>query len=341
MQRLIFNLLLLFFIYSPCVFSEEIKGLINQPDTQVRTEASDSAKMVVQLDVGTRVEVIERTGDWYKIAVANTDKVGWIKKSQLMEFTQWIAFNNKPEEAVPPAVSAESIIFTKFLILPMANNDKYKNAGMIYQSLLDTLIANGRFKIMSTNVAFNIEKQFKTKENLSMNSDILKKIAAQEQVDGIINGKISKIDSKKGVKWEVVMHVYQAHEGVLHSIEKTVIYEADDDPKKVIQDLIIEMINRLPYFAVVEKVTDDHITINQGKNVKLVHHDKLPIFRVTNITRDPRNDTFIRCDTVEIGTLRINMVFDRTAEGILEGKIEDARTGFLAGAPQKVFIPSP
>ena len=313
--------------------SQEIKGLINEPGVKVREEASNDAKIIMQLDVGSRVEVIEVYNEWYKVAIANSDKVGWIKKSKVMEFAQWIAFNNQHEEIKQGVVTTDEIIFSNFLILPMSNKDKYANAGELYQAILETLISNARFKIMSTNVAFAVEKQFKTKESLEIPSDILQKIALEENVDGIINGKISKTDSKKGTKWDVVIHVYQAKKGVLHSIEKTVIYEPDDDPKKVIEDLVLGMINRLPYFAVIESVTGDHITINQGKNVQLLPFQTLPIFRATHIIRDPQNGTFVECDTVKIGTLRIEKLFDRSAEGIIEEKVEDALVGFLIGPP--------
>ncbi len=315
--------------------NEEIKGLINEPGVRVREEASQDAKVVLQLDVGSRVEVIEVSGDWYKVAFANSDKVGWIKKSQLMEFAQWIAFNNQSEEINKETVNTDEILFSNFLILPFANNDKYANAGAIYQAMLDTFITNARFKIMSTNGSFTIEKQFKTKEKLEISSDVLQTIAREENIDGIVNGKISKADSQKATKWEVVIHVYQAKEGVLHAIEKTVIYEQDDDPKKVIEDMISSMINRLPYFAFVTHVSSDRITINQGKNVQLHPSQTLPIFRVTHIIRDPQHDTFVECDTVKVGTLRLETISDRSAEGVLHDKIEDAHIGFLVGPPTK------
>jgi len=54
--------------------------------TKLRAEGKDSAKVAATLAKGDWVNFIEQQGDWRRIKVISTGKVGWVKRTELGEY---------------------------------------------------------------------------------------------------------------------------------------------------------------------------------------------------------------------------------------------------------------
>ena len=81
MRKITICMLIFVCILAICTLSFGATGKVNTDTARVRSEASSSSSIVDLLSINDKVEVIEQSGDWYKIKFGN--KTGYISKSLL------------------------------------------------------------------------------------------------------------------------------------------------------------------------------------------------------------------------------------------------------------------
>lgn len=78
MKKIVVGMLICVLLLAASVISFAVTGKINTDTARVRSEASATSKIVELLSIDDKVEVIEESGDWYKIKFK--EKTGYVSK---------------------------------------------------------------------------------------------------------------------------------------------------------------------------------------------------------------------------------------------------------------------
>lgn len=81
MKKLVVGTLTCVTLLAASAISFAVTGRINTDTARVRSEASATSKIIDLLSIDDKVEIVEESGDWYKIKVS--DKTGYVSKSLL------------------------------------------------------------------------------------------------------------------------------------------------------------------------------------------------------------------------------------------------------------------
>ena len=82
MKKLVVGMLACTAMIAASTISFGTTGKVNTDTVRVRSEATASSAIVDLLSIDDKVEVVEETGDWYKVKIGN-DKTGYVSKKLL------------------------------------------------------------------------------------------------------------------------------------------------------------------------------------------------------------------------------------------------------------------
>lgn len=75
-------------------------GLVTGTVVNVRSKPSTSAEILTKLDKGTKVDIYEKSGDWYRISIGE-DRYGWIHKEYISVRSDTVSRGLTADVAVP------------------------------------------------------------------------------------------------------------------------------------------------------------------------------------------------------------------------------------------------
>lgn len=85
-------------------------GIVSASVVNVRSKPDISSDILAKLEKGTKVDIYERSGDWYRISIGN-ERFGWINKDFLSVRSETVSRGLTTDVAAPVTVKAEDEVF--------------------------------------------------------------------------------------------------------------------------------------------------------------------------------------------------------------------------------------
>ena len=162
----------------------------------------------------------------------------------------------------------------------------------------------------------------------------LGRIGKDLQLDAFIAGRVALSDQIITISLEIL-----DGKGELFAREFLAAREPkfQADLEKNLHDLVVKLIHRIPYKAVITKIENGTVTFDAGRIHGVAVGSKASFFEIVGVKRHPFTDEAISFVRENLGEIRVTEVEDRSAKG----KMVSLKTGARVLVHQKVdFVPS-
>ena len=218
-----------------------------------------------------------------------------------------------------------TFVFKKIAVLDLidltekGNGDKI---GSIVRSELDQML---RFDIIPLEPG-QVRYPLSTKN--------LAKISERLQLDAYIAGEISVSNRTVIVSLKIL-----DHEGKVFALEllsmKERAFEVDLD--KRVRDLVVKLIHRIPYNAIITQVENGIVSFDAGRIQGVKEGTKASLFEIVGVERNPFTEEIISFAKKNLGEILVTKVDPLSATG----KVGNVKKGVKILVHEKVdFIPS-
>ena len=160
MKKIVVGMLACVGMLTASTISFGATGKVNTDTARVRSEASSTSSIVELLSINDKVEILEESGEWYKIKLEN--KTGYVSKSLLdvegtVEKTETNETNTNAEQATAEEKSTENATEETKQQEP-AQDEKKENEVKLSESYVGKLSSEVTIKILPSINSMNIAK---------------------------------------------------------------------------------------------------------------------------------------------------------------------------------------
>jgi hypothetical protein len=234
-------------------------------------------------------------------------------------------FNLFLSSLVSASVIDETLVFKKIAVLDL--EDRTAKAfgvkiGKIIRAELEQMLR------------FDITPPEKVLIRYPLSAQTLRKSGKELQLDGFIVGWVTHSNQLATISLEIL-----DRNGEVFALELLAVKErtSQADLEKNVQKLIVKLIHRIPYKAIVTQVHDRLVTFDAGRVQGVEIGSRASIFEIVGLKRNPFTNEVISFDREDSGEILVTQVEALSATG----KIISLKKGAKIFVHQKVdFIPS-
>jgi hypothetical protein len=206
-------------------------------------------------------------------------------------------------EPVQPK-SSEKILFKKIGVL----NPEDRTHGQYGKS-----IGKQVRRALASTFRFEIVPQPKLSKELPLSESDLADLGQKYKLDGLVTGIVEIKDRSLKIK----LILLEARTGIPFAREFATVkdFKRPDALQRGVQTLMVKLIGRIPYRAVVTQVRDKGrtITVNAGRLHGLGKGMRLQVFRIKGVKRHPFTNEVIGVEKVSVGELIVVRADDRVS----------------------------
>lgn len=230
---------------------------------------------------------------------------------------------------LPPFVFAdepkEEFLFKKLAVLDMDDSTGKTYGEKIEKIVRDELDQMLRFDIIP-------QKNVRVQHPLSPQS--LGTISKILQADGFIVGRVVLSNKMVNISLEIL-----DRRGEIFALELLAVNEqaSPTDLEKSIRELVLRLVRRIPYKAVITRLENGVVTFDAGRVHGVEIGSKASLFEIIGVKRHPFTNEIISFGKEDLGIIQVTQVEDLSATG----KLISRKKGGRINAGHKVdFIPS-
>lgn len=217
------------------------------------------------------------------------------------------------------------LVFNKIAVLDLDDRTGKGYAAKIGKIIRTELEQMLRFDIVSPE---------KVHVQYPLSTQRLGKLSKELGVDGLIVGWITRSNQVVTVSLEII-----DKKGEVFALELLPMKEpvSEEDSEKSIQELVVKLIHRIPYKAIITQVNNGSVTFDAGRIHGVESGSKASLFEIVGVKRNPFTNEVVSFDREDLGEILVTQVETLSATG----KIISLKKGVKIHVNQKVdFIPS-
>lgn len=181
---------------------------------------------------------------------------------------------------------------------------------------------------------FDIIPPEKVRVQYSLSPQSLGKISKKLQADGFIVGRVALSHEMVNISLEIL-----DRRGEMFALELLAVKEqaSPTDLEKSVRELVVKLIRRIPYKAVITRVENGEVTFDAGQVHGVEIGSKASLFEIIGVKRHPFTNEIISFSREDLGIIQVTRVEALSSTG----KIISSKEGAEINAGHKVdFIPS-
>ncbi|MCC6545005.1 MAG: hypothetical protein IT392_11005 [Nitrospirae bacterium] len=230
---------------------------------------------------------------------------------------------------IPPFVFADApndvFLFKKLALL---NTDD--RTGKDYGEKIEKIVRDELEQMLR----FDIIPQDKVRVQHPLSQQSLGTINKILQADGFIVGRVDLSNEMINISLEIL-----DKRGEMFALELLAVNELASlaDLEENVRELVVKLIRRIPYKAVITQVKNGVVTFDAGLKHGVETGSKVSLFEIIGVKRHPYTDEIISFKRKDLGVIQVTQVEDLSATG----KIISSKKGAKIKAGSKAdFIPS-
>jgi len=219
----------------------------------------------------------------------------------------------------------DAFLFKKLAVLDTDDRTGKNYAEKIEKIVRDELDQMLRFDIIP-------QKNVRVQHPLSPQS--LGTISKMLQADGYIVGRVALSHEMVNISLEIL-----DRRGEMFALELLAVtaQASSKDLEISIRELVVRLVGRIPYKAVITRVENGVVTFNAGRVHGVEIGSKASLFEIIGVKRHPFTNEIISFSRKDLGTIQVTHVEDLSAAG----KMVSSKKGAKINAGHKVdFISS-
>lgn len=230
---------------------------------------------------------------------------------------------------LPPLVLADAPNET-FLFKKLAVLDTDDRTGKAYGEKIEIIVRDELVQMLR----FDIIPQKKVRVQHPLSPQSLGTISKILQADGFIVGRVTLSHKMVNISLEIL-----DKKGEMFALELLAVNEqaSSTDLEKSVRELVVNLIRRMPYKAVIARVENGVVTFDAGRLHGVEIGSKASLFEITGVKRHPFTNEIISFSRKDLGIIQVTQVEALSATG----KMISSKKGVKINAGHKVdFIPS-
>ncbi len=230
---------------------------------------------------------------------------------------------------LPPFVFAdepnEAFLFKKLVVL-----DTDDRTGKAYGEKIGKTVRDELKQMLR----FNIIPPEKVRVQHPLSPQSLDKISKKLQADGFIVCRVALSHEMVNISLEIL-----DRRGEMFALELLAVNEqaSPTDLENSVRELVVKLIRRIPYKAVITRVENGVVTFDEGRVHGVEVGSKASLFEIIGVKRHPFTNEIISFSREDLGIIQVTRVEALSATG----NMISSKKGIKINADHKVdFIPS-
>ena len=231
--------------------------------------------------------------------------------------------------SLPPIVFADAkndaFLFKKLAVL-----DTDDRTGKAYGEKIEIIVRDELEQMLR----FDIIPQKNVRVQHPISPQSLDTIGKILQADGFIVGRVTLSHKMVNISLEIL-----DKKGEMFALELLAVNEqvSSTDLEKSVRELVVNLIRRIPYKAVITRVENGVVTFDAGRIHGVEIGSKVSHFEIIGVKRHPFTNEIISSSRENLGIVQVTQVEALSATG----KMISSKKGVKINAGQKVdFVPS-